>query len=49
VGKPFVPYIKKAMQITGLPVKEYCTFPMPVVTESETQRIKNILEKANML
>lgn len=49
VGKPFVPYIKKAMQIIGLPVKEYCTFPMPQVTDSETERIKNILQKANML
>lgn len=49
VGKPFVPYIKKAMQIIGLPVKEYCTFPMPQVTDGETERIKNILQKANML
>lgn len=49
VGKPFVPYIKKAMQIIGLPLREYCTFPMPGVTGSETEKIINILEKANML
>jgi len=49
VGKPFVPYIKKAMQIVGLPVKEYCTVPMPKVTESEAGRIRNILEKARII
>jgi len=49
VGKPFVPYIKKAMQITGLPVRDFCTFPMPEVTESEAEIIRSILEKANMV
>lgn len=49
VGKPFVPYIKKAMQIVGLPVRNCCTFPMPEVTEEETERIRKILEKAHML
>ena len=49
VGKPFVPYIKKAMNIIGLPVKEYCTPPMPKVTDSEAEQIRNILEKAGML
>jgi len=49
VGRPFVPYIKKAMQITGLPIEDFCTFPMPKVTESETEKIRSILEKANML
>lgn len=49
VGKPFVPYIKKAMQLTGLPVKDCSTFPMPGVSESESERIREIMKKANML
>ncbi len=45
VGKPFVPYIKKAMAIKGIPVKDYCSFPLPEATQQDISRIKEILEK----
>ncbi len=43
VGKPFVPYIKAAMAMTGLPLSDYCSFPLPRATEQEKDRLKSIL------
>lgn len=34
VGTPFVPYIKKAVQLTGVAVDEYASASMPTVTQS---------------
>ncbi len=43
VGKPFVPYIKKAMAIKGIPVKDYCSFPLPEANQRDIVKIKEIL------
>lgn len=43
VGKPFVPYIKKAMELKGIPVKAYCSFPLPEANQKDVSRIKEIL------
>ena len=45
VGKPFVPFIKKAMSIRGIPVEDYSTFPLPRVTDEEARKLKQILEQ----
>ncbi len=49
VGKPFVPYIKKAMLIKGIPLKEYCSFPLPQVKENEAAVLKDILKRSNLV
>jgi len=49
VGKPFVPYIKKAMAIRGIPVQDYCTFPMPLVTENDVIKLKQIMKFENII
>lgn len=49
IGKHFVPIIKQAMVITGLPVTDQCKFPMPRVTEEETEKIRTLLKKAGCL
>jgi 4-hydroxy-tetrahydrodipicolinate synthase len=49
VGKPFVPYIKKAMGIRGIPVKDYCTFPLPRASEEEELRLKDIMMQENLI
>ncbi|MHB8063768.1 MAG: dihydrodipicolinate synthase family protein, partial [Ruminiclostridium sp.] len=49
VGKPFVPYIKMAMAIKGIPMKDYCSFPLPRANEKEILKLKDIMEKANLI
>lgn len=49
VGKPFVPYIKKAMEIRGIPVKDYCTFPLPRASEEEKLKLKEIMKLENLI
>jgi 4-hydroxy-tetrahydrodipicolinate synthase len=49
VGKPFIPYIKKAMMLRGIPMSEYCTFPLPKVTQQDEQTLRRILERDNLL
>ncbi|MDF2988987.1 MAG: dihydrodipicolinate synthetase [Eubacterium sp.] len=49
VGKPFVPYIKKAMMLKGIPVKDYCSFPLPAVNEAQVSKLWDILKKTNVI
>ncbi len=49
VGKPFVPYIKKAMMLKGIPIKDYCSFPLPQAKENETSVLKEILKRSNLI
>ena len=49
VGKPFVPYIKKAMGLKGIPVKDYCSFPLPEANEAQISKLEQILKKTNVI
>lgn len=49
VGKPFIPYIKKAMMLKGIPVKDFCTFPMLRANDEETRKLQSILEETGVL
>lgn len=49
VGKPFVPYIKKAMMLKGIPVKDYCSFPLPVANDAQVSKLQEILKKTNII
>jgi Dihydrodipicolinate synthase/N-acetylneuraminate lyase len=49
VGKPFVPYIKKAMMLKGIPVKDYSSFPLPIANENEIWKLKEILMKNGLI
>ncbi len=49
VGKPFVPYIKKAMLLKGIPVKDYCSFPLPVANEAQISKLEEILKKTDVI
>lgn len=46
VGKPFVPYIKKAMALRGIPIQDYCTPPIQRVNEEEADILRQILKDA---
>lgn len=49
VGTPFVPVVKKAMVLKGIIPNDYCTAPLIRVDEKQTERIREILEKLNLL
>ena len=49
VGRPFVPYIKKAMLIRGIPIKDYCSFPLPHTTEKEVFTLKKIMQQEKLI
>lgn len=43
IGKPFIPYIKKALALEHIIESEYSTIPMPKVTKEEEDRLTSIL------
>lgn len=49
VGKPFVPYIKKAMIIKGIPMQDYCSFPLPRANDKEIVKLKEIMKNTNLI
>lgn len=49
VGVPFVPFIKKALDMCGVGVQEYATVPLPVANESQTAKLKEILVREGVL
>ena len=46
VGKPFVPYIKAAMEERGIIAHASSSFPFPQVTDGDREKIRRVLEKA---
>ena len=48
VGKPFVPYIKAAMQEEGILATPKASFPFPEVTEEDRVRIRSILPEGHL-
>ena len=49
IGKPFIPYVKKAMIMRGVEMEDYCTIPFLPANEEQTLKIKEVLEKTNLL
>jgi len=49
VGKPFIPYIKAAMNLRGIPIRAFSTFPMPVPAKQDVKKLRLIMEQANLL
>ncbi|MGM9538532.1 MAG: dihydrodipicolinate synthase family protein [Candidatus Onthomonas sp.] len=46
VGRPFVPYIKAAMEERGIISNASSSFPFPQVTDGDREKIRGILAKA---
>ena len=49
VGMPFVPYIKRAMELRGIGVKSYATFPLPTVKPEDDEKLLAILKAEGLL
>ena len=45
VGAPFVPFVKAAVRLRGLPVTDIATPPLPTPTEAQIEAIKKILTR----
>lgn len=48
-GVPFVPLVKKAMILRGLPMEDVSTPPLQNPTNTQIERIKDIMRKVNIL
>ena len=49
VGTPFVPFIKRAMELRGIGVKSYASQPLPYPTASDDEQLLAIMEKEGLL
>ena len=43
VGSPFIPFIKQATALRGVPVSSAVSFPFPSVTDAQTEALRRIL------
>lgn len=48
VGMPFSPYIKEATRLAGVPLQTHSTFPLPAVTQADTDAIARIMTEAGL-
>lgn len=49
VSNPFIPSMKKAMILRGLPLKDISAEPFLPVNEEQTEQIRSIMKRANLL
>ena len=49
VGAPFIPFIKAATALRGVPVDARVSFPFPAVTPAQTEAIRRILARENLI
>jgi len=49
VGTPFVPYIKRAMQLRGIGVQGFATQPLPMASAEDDRRLLEILRAEGLL
>lgn len=49
IGTPFIPIMKKAMALRGIPIQNYSTKPFLAPTEEQTKQIETLLKKAGLL
>ena len=49
VGSPFVPYIKRAMELRGIGIQSWATQPLPRPTEADDQKLLAILRQEGLI
>ncbi|MBQ8953446.1 MAG: dihydrodipicolinate synthase family protein [Clostridia bacterium] len=49
VGAPFIPFIKRATALRGVPVNSAVSFPFPAVTEEQDEALRRILAREDLL
>ena len=49
VGNPFIPFIKKAVELAGVPIADIPSFPFPRPTQEQTEKLLQILKRNSIL
>ena len=49
VGNPFIPFIKKAVELAGVPIADIPSFPFPRPTQEQTEKLLQILKQNSIL
>ncbi len=49
VGMPFVPYIKRAMELRGIGLQSHATFPHPQIQKEDDEKLLTIMRRENMV
>ena len=49
VGAPFIPFIKAATALRGVPVRNVVSFPFPGATDAQLETLRGILIRENLL
>ena len=49
VGTPFVPFIKRAMELRGIGIRSYASQPLPVPSDTDDQKLLAIMESEGLL
>ncbi len=49
VGSPFIPFIKRAAALRGLPVGDTVTFPFTAVSKEQEQKLRDILNRDGLI
>ena len=49
VGTPFVPFIKRAMELRGIGVKAYASQPLPQASEPDDRKLMDIMKNEELL
>ncbi len=49
VGSPFVPYIKRAMELRGIGIRSFSTAPLPVPTAEDDRALIRIMKNEGLL
>ncbi len=49
VGNPFIPFIKKAAALAGVPIRDTVSFPFPRVTREQEEILESILKREEII
>ena len=49
VGMPFVPFIKRAMELRGIGVRSYASQPLPQATAEDDEKLLAIMKNEGLL
>jgi 2-dehydro-3-deoxy-D-pentonate aldolase len=49
IGTPFIPIMKRAMMLRGIKMQDHCTVPFLPASDKQTEQIKEIMRKNDLL
>ncbi|MPM62452.1 hypothetical protein SDC9_109324 [bioreactor metagenome] len=49
IASPFIPTVKRGLQLAGLPIDDACTAPFLPLTEAQDEQLRQLLKKLGVL